>query len=282
MKKIIIYFPLFSLIFRIIKPIPIIKGTKILLSSSKTIIIKDNTCEEIIIPSNYKKLNIQLDSTNISKLTLTDIPIDKCEDDINFDCCSLNSTFCMKNINPTNNYFNLKYCLDYSYLYVCGKENSHISISINVIKDEGCQVADFSDEAECATLGVKNCKSEEFCNLNCQYIECLKGNNEKLFNMCLPINYTINQITERCSYHVDFDIDGKIYYKKCTKIDNYEDSSSHKFFKGFAIFFGVGILVLFMLSVYYRFQTSMDVNRPPFNPPWWCPNFIFPRVVNQY
>ncbi len=277
MKKIIIYFSLFSLIIQIINPIPIIKGTKILLSSSKTIIIKDNTCEEIIIPSNYKKLNIQLDSTNISKLTLTDIPIEKCEDDINFDCCSLNSTFCMKNINPTNNYFNLKYCLDYSYLYVCGKENSHISISINVIKDEGCQVADFSDEAECATLGVKNCKSEEFCNSNCQYIECLKKDNNKLFSMCLPTNYSITQIMRRCSFHIDFDIDGKFTYKKCTHINKFEDNSSHKLFKIFVIIFGMGILVIFMLSVFYRFKTSMDY-RAPFNPPWFCPNFIFPRA----
>ena len=258
--------------------ITIRKGGKILLFSSQTIMVPNNICEEMIIPNNYKKLIINIDSKNISQFVLTDIKI---ENDLNLNCLS-NSTFCIKNMNPNHNTLNINYCLDNSYLYICGRENSYITISIDVIKNEGCQIEDFTEEIKCSSLGINNCKKEENCNLNCQYIECLKGNNEKLFNMCLPINYTINQITERCSYHVDFDIDGKIYYKKCTKIDNYEDSSSHKFFKGFAIFFGVGILVLFMLSVYYRFQTSMDVNRPPFNPPWWCPNFIFPRVVNQY
>ena len=72
---IIIFFEISKII-----DITIRKGGKILLFSSQTIMIPNNICEEMIIPNNYKKLIINIDSKNISQFVLTDIKI---ENDLN-------------------------------------------------------------------------------------------------------------------------------------------------------------------------------------------------------
>lgn len=262
----------------------------ILLSSRMSIPIKRNTCKEISIPNNFKKLNLTLISSGISEILLTDKRISQCQNQNQkyqsftmSNCCDENSTFCMNNINPSYNYFHLYYCLEESYIYICSKNvtNSHLSITVNVIKGEGCQIAEYFEETECATTGLINCKNQNTCNNKCQYIECLNDKQNFLFDMCLPVNFTETDILERCSEHVDFLPNGKYKVQVCQNKNESIDRGNighHLLVKVILILFGVFLLGLYMSSIYYRFKIKLDINRAPFTPPWWCPNFLFPRV----
>ena len=267
--------------------IQINQDQRILLGSFQTFPILNNTCSEIIIPNHYKKINITIDSNNISNIIVTDTKIKSCNKPIeNFnECCAENSSFCMENINPTHNYMNLYYCLEHTYLYACtgNSTNSLITITTKVINEEGCHFAEFMDETECANVGIEVCKNPNTCNTKCQYVNCLTNQEKEIFSMCLPINYTMTKIVSRCENHIEFNSEGKggkVSIHKCdreleeTKVTSF----THKIFKGIAVIFGTSLLALVMASVYYRFKTSMDVNTPPFDPPWFCPNFIFPRI----
>ena len=191
----------------------------------------------------------------------------------------------MENINPIHNFFNLYYCLDKTYIYACSSNegNSLLTITTNVINDEGCQIAEFAEETECAKIGLTNCKDQNKCNPNCKYVDCLSNTEEKIFSMCLPLSYTMTEIVSRCENHILFNSDGsggKVSIRKCENEEEIKKNSSfsHKLFKSIAVLFGTFLLCLLMSSVYYRFKTSMNANTPPFTPPWYCPNFIFPRV----
>lgn len=276
---------LILLLYYSISAIEISHNKKILLNSYQTFTINNNTCIEIIIPNNYKKLNLTLDSTHISNIVITDIPIIQCSSNQLANCCSDNSTFCMENINPIHNFFNLYYCLDKTYIYACSSNegNSLLTITTNVINDEGCQIAEFAEETECAKIGLTNCKDQNKCNPNCKYVDCLSNTEEKIFSMCLPLSYTMTEIVSRCENHILFNSDGsggKVSIRKCENEEEIKKNSSfsHKLFKSIAVLFGTFLLCLLMSSVYYRFKTSMNANTPPFTPPWYCPNFIFPRV----
>lgn len=255
------------------------------LSSTKFFPVEKNTCTEIIIPNNYKTLNVSVDSSSISSILLTDSKITHCDSSLS-SCCPMNSTFCLQTINPTHDDFDLYYCLDYSYLYACNDNSlsSVVTITTNVVEGDGCQTAEFTDETECAIMGIQNCKDQTKCNKNCQYVECLTSQEKKILSLCLPVNFSMSDVVGRCENHRDFNIDGKggkVNILQCEKENGSDKSSNkigHKIIKGLAIVIGMLGLGLFMTSIYYRFKTAMDVNRPPFNPPWFCPNFIFPRV----
>lgn len=268
--------------------IEIVQNTKVLLSSSFSYDVPYQKCVEFLIPNSYKKIFLLLSAQNIDKTILTDARLVKCDESLSSIglCCANNSSFCMENINPTKYSSNINYCLESSYLYACSINNNFagtINVEIDVVKGQGCQIAEFSEETECSNIGTTTCRDQNKCHYNCQYVECLRSNMSKIFSMCLPVNYTQAEMMNKCSNHIDFE-ENEQYMKieKClkssTNIDVKEQSSSHKFFKWLAVIFGVSALGLFMASVYYRFKMSMDVNRPPFNPPWFCPNFIFPRI----
>ena len=273
-------------ILRLIKLIEILPGSQVLLSSDTSFLIPSNKCKEIVISNNFKKLNITLSSSGISELLLTDHQIEKCPNiDSIVDCCPENSTYCMASINPFYNYFYLYYCLELSYIYACAKDNNftnYLTLETNVIKGEGCQIAEYIDETECETIGLENCKNNKYCNNKCKYVECLSENNGYLFGMCLPVNFTENDIIERCSNHINFGDKGKYNSYICENNGNTAEINSnnklHKSIKIFLIFFGVIVLGVFISSIYYRFKVKIDINSVPFNPPWWCPNFIFPRI----
>ena len=285
----IITIPKLYIIFEILPLInlmQILPGTQVLLSSDNTFIIPPNKCKEIIIANNFKKLNITLISSGISELLLTDHQIEECTNNNSIvDCCPQNSTYCMSSINPFYNYFYLYYCLELSYIYACSNNQNftnYLTLETNVIKGEGCQIAEYIDETECETIGIENCKNKKYCNNKCKYIECLSEKYEYLFAMCLPVNFTENDIMERCSNHINFGGKGKYNVNICINDGDNADTGAnkklHKSIKIFLIFFGVISLAVFMSSIIYRFKIKIDINSVPFNPPWWCPNFIFPRI----
>jgi hypothetical protein len=270
------------------------------LAENKTFIVTKD-CKEIIIPNNYKKLILQIKSTNIDKVLLTDQRIDSCNDEYDIrNCCSANSTFCMENKNPSYNDFRLNYCIDYTFLYACifNKPNDisnnadldivkegNIKVTTDVVRGHGCNTAEFIPEVECSSLGLNACKDPKNCYKRCKYVECRTNEldvNTKVFSMCLPSNYTRNDISEKCKNHISFNnsMPG-IYQQQCDRTlsenEHGKKESSRTFFKFLAVIFGMAMLITFIASVYYRFKLSID-NSPPFEPPSLCPNFIFPRT----
>jgi len=200
-------------LIKLIYSIEIIKGSKILLSSNMNFSIPKNKCREISIPNNFKKIKLYLLSNEIDELLLTDHRIISCESKSISNCCNRNSTFCINDINPSNNYYHLYNCLEFSYIYACGNNNQNISSLVNIkiynIKEEGCQIEELNKEIECANLGLSECKNQKKKNKKCQYIECFSENDEKLMELCLPSGLTDDEINEKCSNHADYGENGK-------------------------------------------------------------------------
>ena len=206
------------LFINLIKTFDIIKGSKALLSSNTNYSIPKNKCKEIKIPNNFKKIKIYTSSNEINEILLTDKIINSCDNNQSiYDCCNINSTFCLKETNPSNNYYHIYNCMESSYIYACGNNNENISSSLNikvfVIKEEGCQIEEYDDEVKCGSLPLSECNNESNIikkkHNSCQYVECLSENNEKLMGLCLPKNYTDDKINEKCSYHANYGENGK-------------------------------------------------------------------------
>ncbi len=276
------------------------------LGLSETYEVIENECREIIIPNNFKKLVLNLESDKLSRVLITDKRVEKCDETEELSkCCSRNSTFCIDNVNPTKNDFRLNYCIDFTYLYACNfgqksLENnttlnsseiakntsepvkSSIYLATSVVKGQGCHTTEFIAETACSSIGLVSCKDPQKCTSDCSYVECRKDLGDatsRVFATCLPSKLTNEDITNRCKNHVAFEKSAPQVFKlTCDKKDEtyIPDKSSHSFFKLLMIIMGVLILVIFISSVYYRFKMGID-GIPPFDPPSFAPNFIFPR-----
>jgi hypothetical protein len=128
--KLILYLNILSL-FTIVDTIysitikPAQERTK--LGLTKTFDLKGIECQEIIIPNNFKKLVLKLESKNLDRVLITDQKIERCTEGKDIEkCCSRNSTFCFENVNPTQNEFRLNYCIDYTYVYACNVYDSRL------------------------------------------------------------------------------------------------------------------------------------------------------------
>jgi hypothetical protein len=273
---------------------------------SETYEIQVNQCKELIIPNNYKKLLLNLEAEKLSRVLITDKRIEKCEEyqDIS-KCCSRNSTFCIENINLIKNDFRLNYCIDYTYIYACNfkplqdslnqsevglnetskntrEEVVNLAVTTAIVRGQGCHTTEFIPETACSSIGLVSCKDAQKCSNECNYVECRKESNNpetRVLAMCLPSKLTNEDIMNRCRNHVSFsESSPQIFKITCDKKEEeyIPDKSSHSFFKFLLILMGVLILLIFISSVYYRFKMGMD-GIPPFEPPSFSPNFIFPR-----
>lgn len=324
-------------------------SSKILLGATNTFNLHEG-CKEIIITNNFLKLNLDINSSNLTSILITDSRIGDCQDNYNITkCCSRNSTFCIENKNPTTNQLKLNYCMRQTYLYACILDQSFvvqvrrlqggelamagqellmdgtdifslndnteqtnnftdlvnissdnttqtsfvapilsgvITLKTETKKGEGCQTAEFIPEVGCSTLGLQNCKDSQLCSDQCMYVECrtdLANADSRVFSMCLPVNLTDNDITNRCSNHITFSQSQPYVYKKSclNSIDNRQAEisgySSRTLFKFLLFILGTIIIVLFIASVYYRFSKKYNDGIPPFEAPWFFPNFIFPK-----
>jgi hypothetical protein len=260
-------------------------------------------CSEIKIPNNYKRLVLNINSTNIDKMVITDVKINECKETENIiNCCARNSTFCSENHKPVSNEFRVNYCIDNTYIYACtfdrennssnqGDENSSdssnkessVTVSTNIIKGLGCTTNEFIPETECSSIGLDVCKDQDRCVKQCSYVECRKDVADigtKVFSMCVPSSLSADETVKRCSNHIQFkDTAPQVYSVPCTRevtTDELRKDSSHKFFKLLLIVFGTILLITFISSIYYRFKINLD-GTPPFEPPFFCPQFIYPK-----
>ena len=198
------------IILQTINSFEIIRGSKILLSSNMNFSIpKNNKCKEIVVPNNFKKLRLYLISNEINELLITDYRINLCQSNQSIsDCCDNNSTFCMRDINPVKNFYQLYACLNETYVYACGNnknEPSYLIIKTYVVKEQGCEIEEYNDEIECANIGLSECKSH---TTKCQYVECFSDKNVKLFGLCVPSNFTDEDINQRCYNHASYNENG--------------------------------------------------------------------------
>lgn len=162
----------------------------------------------------------------------------------------------------------------------------NLEIKTDIVKGEGCTTAEYLAETECATLGLLNCLDQNKCNKECVYVECRKDYEDtksKVFSMCLPQSLRDSDISLRCGYHVAFkNSEPQPFKVNCTNTNDIygislnKKESSHTFFKFLLIIFGVFMLALFISSVYYRYHWT-NYKTEPFDPPSFCPNFIYPR-----
>lgn len=264
---------------------------KIKLNVTETYNINNNECREVKIPNNFKKLILNIRSNNLDRVLITDQKIEKCSDPLSLaSCCTRNSTFCIENLNPTKNDFNLNYCIDYTYLYACknnltsSAEASNVTITTNIIRGQGCQTTENIPEATCSSIGLNSCKDSQKCSPDCSYVECRQDEfdpSTRVFAMCVPSTDSSSDIISKCSNHVKFvDSQPEFYKLECSRTDDMNSytppDSSHSFFKFLLILLGVVLIATFITSVFYRFKLSMD-GVPPFEPPAMIPEFIFPR-----
>lgn len=159
----------------------------------------------------------------------------------------------------------------------------NIKVDVDIKRGEGCTTAEYLPETECSTLGLLNCRDQTKCNRNCIYVECRKEFEDpksKVFSMCLPSDFKDFEIENKCKNHAEFkEINPQPYRINCTNTydsDNIRKESSHTFFKFLLIIFGVLLLALFITSIYYRYHCS-NYKYEPFDPPSFCPNFVYPR-----
>jgi hypothetical protein len=252
-------------------------------SSQEYIITKD--CMEVAIPNNYKRLVLGINSTGVDNILMTDVRISNCTSEAIDNCCSGNSTFCIRNSLSETNEVKLNYCVDNTYIYACKSEQgaaSGLKVSTKVVKGIGCTNTEFIAETECAAISTEHCKNQYTCLKQCSYVECRTvafDNNTKIYSMCVPATLTMNDLRSRCKNHIAFENrDPEVAIQKCDKVVYVEDEkeSSHKFFKLLLILFGTVVLITFISSIYYRFKINLDGN-PPFEAPVFCPQFIYPR-----
>jgi hypothetical protein len=349
LKKLILLIMGFLFNFSSVLSLEIFNRSEIKLVSSESYDIPRG-CQEVDVPINFKKLILNLESNHIDRVLITDKRISECSEEREISkCCNKNSTFCIENVNPTQNEFKLNYCIDYTYLYACVYHKSDLNITNNmrnlqdlpsssqpveynnddmidinnlvnkteeiknqeinntalnelfvpgsitlktsVIRGQGCQTTEYLSDTECSSFGLNSCKDKKKCSAICSYVECrkdYKDANSKVFSMCLPSKLADSEVINRCKNHVAFYepsmVTPQIFRVNCDKKDeNGGDSvqkvGSHSFFKFLLVIFGVFLLSTFIASVYYRFKLSFD-QIPPFEPPSFVPNFIFPRQFN--
>ena len=287
-KNIIKFFFLLNLIIITIKKvylINIIEENNILLDESKQFLINKNSCIKIKILNNYKQINLTVLSNNLNKFIIIDNEINNTINlNNNFSCQNeFNNLFCFEYLNPFINYFTINNCIEKSYLYACSNnnDNSYINLNLKLINKLGCILKNNYSNNECLILGTNKCKNEYYCNMNCQYIECLNENNIKIQSMCLPINFTDNQIIEKCNNHIDFNNKGKFIKKLCTNpvnLDNFHLIFLKKILKIIIISLVTIIIICYIISIWYRIKLKLNINNnPPFNPPFFCPRILFPR-----
>ncbi len=160
----------------------------------------------------------------------------------------------------------------------------NIKVDTDIKRGEGCTTAEYLSETECSTIGLANCRDQTKCDKNCVYVECrhqLEDPRSKIFSMCLPSQLRDSDIDDRCKNHIAFrDTNPQPFKITCTNPDVYnyiKKESSHTFFKFILVIFGVFLLTLFISSIYYRYHCSNYKNEP-FEPPYFCPNFVYPRA----
>jgi hypothetical protein len=162
--------------------------------------------------------------------------------------------------------------------------SGYIELDVKIVRGIGCTTAEFSSETECASLGIGRCRDPLTCSSSCTLIECRTDKADastKIFSLCLPIGTKDIDIINKCKNHISFeDKSPEPFIIPCNRTRSQEEmlekESSHSFFKLLLVVFGVVILAIFITSVYYRFKISID-NVAPFDPPSFCPNFVFPR-----
>jgi len=160
----------------------------------------------------------------------------------------------------------------------------NIKVDADIKRGEGCTTAEYIPETECSTLGLANCRDQSRCNRNCIYVECRQNFDDpksKVFSMCLPEELRDSEIEGRCKNHVAFkEIAPQPFKINCTNpndINYVRKDSSHTFFKFLLVIFGVFLITLFITSIYYRYHCS-NYKTEPFDPPSFCPNFVYPRA----
>ena len=254
----------------------------------------NSICKEISIPVNFKKSIIKISqiSSNINKLLITDSQIVTCSDKDIQNCCLNNSTTCvvsnMFNSNSSSFEHSMNFCVESLFLYVCIEESislqGEMNIEVLTRNDQGCSTLEFAPYTECASLGLADCKDQVKCMSKCVYADCMKEDEiNPILSFCLPTNSSDRIIKEKCLNHVAFrEYPPKIVKYSCKSGNENEigpkKQSTNSFLKLLAILLGLSILLTIIASMYYRYKISIE-NTPPFDPPSFCPEILFPRSI---
>lgn len=243
-----------------------------------------NNCQQFKIPANYKKLKISLNSTNISFLVASDKNIQQsCIDGETSHCCDDSASLCMKFYHTEIKEFTINNCVDSVYIYTCNNGNDGKVTISNTINNAngGCYNFEMNPYSECANLGTKQCRDQNVCSSKCKYVNCKDDKNSTLLKMCLPANAASEEILDRCRSHQNYSDTVDPIIRECFRVEEDESDNplSHKVIKFIAVLFGISVLITFIASVYYRFKINID-NSVPFEPPSFCPDFVFPKTMN--
>jgi len=243
-----------------------------------------NTCKEVLIDNNFKKFKIRLSSSEQMVFVLTDLTV---KQDL---YCQKDSLICAKNVVSKEFNFQINYCTPKLYIYACNTlsdKKVYFKLNNYIIEDKiGCNTLEIDRFSRCSSFGLDNCKNARKCTNHCNYVECrtnAKDPSTSVFKMCYPTkNSTLEEITSKCLAHSKFEGNATNVHPFIFQCKNKHDGEDMDFdpnssmFKFMVVLAGVVILGIFIASVYYRFKVKSD-GEPPFHPPYYVPNFIFPR-----
>lgn len=228
---------------------------------------EDSKCYSYRIPVVNKAFELEINALNISMVVITD--------DLNFDvvkstCQRKNDNyFCKEYIFPGKfTYYNNKCSMSNLRLHFCADKQAKITIES---KTSGtCINLPMTLGSECSRLG-DSCSNIYTCVNKCEFITCKTENNS--FSACVPkdtLGICENLFGEKSTVTV------KPCKSNKSNFDYESDEVESTFIKKASIIVLFVIILLLILSCYYRAKLSQD-GVPPFTAPEFLPGFLFPH-----
>ena len=167
-------------------------------------------------------------------------------------------------------------CSDFLYIYIRIKQPTTLTIETQYITDQPCQGYERDPQNFCQYLSVNECM--QYCAMGCGVLRCLtksEGRVQQTFAMCLPYQTSESEKDRRCE---GYDAPAGKTWESCIEGPK----------AGFGLIWiviSVGILMPLIISmisiVFYYRQAVKRTGRAPYNVPDWCPNCLFPRVLEE-
>eukprot|EP01017_Pseudomicrothorax_dubius_P013186 TRINITY_DN1570_c0_g1_i2.p1 TRINITY_DN1570_c0_g1~~TRINITY_DN1570_c0_g1_i2.p1 ORF type:complete len:361 (+),score=55.88 TRINITY_DN1570_c0_g1_i2:144-1226(+) len=176
-------------------------------------------------------------------------------------------------------------CLSTLYVYACNPSSTLSTLQVRVdASSDSCAITpNPPSEATCLAKTKSACYQESTCDPGCRYVECTVGPSptaNKTFGFCLPSNFSEADTKSRCETDADF----KVATQKSSQI--YRCGAEPDGNGGSSILAGIlaaviiVIVLVLLASCFYRYKLSNE-HVPPFTPPRFCPNILFPRPYGE-
>lgn len=262
-------------------------------NTEDTINIPANKCVEISLNTLYQNTLIEIKPNEISKLIISDKKLSLTS--TNILNCEINSHFCYEYIYSESISFTSNLCASKILIYACSsltnniipvnsedENNNSVEVSktsnVNIknkISSSPCKYTNLNEEIFCSFQNIDSCSDNSKCYNICEKLNCVSESE----NISLCINKkSVSKKREICENLLKSNVISSNSIE-CTSNIQFPNDKKNKevnIYKTFAIIIGVVIVIILLLSLYYRVKIKEN-GTPPFNPPNFMPGFLFPR-----